>query len=89
LIFAVHVERAEAEQSRGEHRQADDVGVRPRDLGSEFGEGQLRHVPLAIEGEARENFVVTEREPDVLDSLGLYGAGAEIAEMIVVGRGNG
>jgi hypothetical protein len=46
-------------------------------------------VPFAIEGEARENLVVTEREPDVLYSLGLDGAGAEIAEMIVVGRGDG
>jgi len=87
--FAVHVERAKPEQARSEHRQANDVRVGARHLGGEFGEGQFRHVPFAIEGEARKDLVVPEREPDVLDPLGLHGAGAEIAEMIVVGSSDG
>ncbi len=32
---------------------------------------------------------MAQRQPDVLDPLGLHGAGAEIAEMIVVGGGDG
>ena len=64
-------------------------GLLARHLSGELGKRQFRHVPFAIEGEARENLVVPERQPDVLDPLGLYRAGAEIAKMVVVGGGDG
>ncbi len=86
--LAVDVERAEPEQARGEHRQADDVRVVPRHLRGELGEREFGHVPFAVEGEAREYLVMAEREPGVVDALRLDRAGAEIAEMIVVGGGD-
>jgi hypothetical protein len=86
--LAVDVERAEPEQPRGEHRQADDIRVVAGHPRGELGERELGHVPFAVEGEARENLVVAEREPGVLDPLRLDRAGAEIAEMVVVGGGD-
>src|SRR5450830_419477 len=84
--FFVDVKRAETEQARADHRQADDIGIGPADLRHEFGKGEFGDVPLPIEGEAGENFMMAECRPDWLDSLGRDSAGAEIAEMIVVGR---
>ena len=85
----VDVERREAEQPRADDRQADDVGLIARHLGAELRERQLAHVPFAVEGEAREHLVVAEREPGVVDALGLDQAEAEVAEMVVVGGGDG
>src|SRR5262245_4432264 len=85
----VDVERREAEQPRAHHRQADDVGLIARHLGAEFRERQLAHLPFAVEGEAREHLVVTQREPGVIDALGIDQAKPEIPEMIVVGGGDG
>ena len=39
--FLVDVKRAEPEQARTDHRQPDDVGIVPRHLGREFGEGKF------------------------------------------------
>ena len=84
----VHVERGEPEQARADHRQADDVGILARHLRHEFGEGEFRHVPFAVEGEAGEDLVMPEHRPGVVDAFGLHGAEAEVAEMVVVGGGN-
>ncbi len=39
-------------------------------LGDGFGEGKLADLPFAIEGEAREYFVMAERQPSVVDAFG-------------------
>src|SRR5262249_45106218 len=80
----VHIEGREAEVPRADDRQRDDVGVLARHLGREFRERQFGDVPLAVEGEAREDLVQLRHQPSVLDALGLHRAGAEVAEVIVV-----
>jgi len=70
-------------------RQADDVGIFSRHLRGELGERQFRDIPFAIEGKAREDFVMAEGEPVRLDAFRAYQAEPEIAEMIVVGGGDG
>ena len=74
---------------RADHRQREDVGVLARHLRGEFRERQLAHVPFAVEGEAREDFVQLRHQPGVLDAFGLHLAGAEVAEMVVVLGGDG
>ena len=59
------------------------------DLGRELGEGEFRQIEFAVRGEAREAFVMAEIEPGVVDAFGLDEAEPEIAEMIVIGGGDG
>jgi hypothetical protein len=89
LAAPVHVEGREPEQPRADHRQPDDVGRGPRYLGAEFRERQLTYVPLPVEGEACEHLVMAKRQPGMVDALGIDDAEAEIAEMIIVGGGDG
>ena len=84
----VHVERGEAEQARADDRKPDDVRVRAGDLGHEFRERQLGRIPLAVEGEAREDLVVAEREPGEIDALRAHEPRSQVAKMIVVGGGD-
>src|SRR3954447_22377659 len=69
---------------RADDRQCNDVGILARHLGREFRKGKLGDIPFAVESEAREHLVQFGRQPGVFDAFGLYGAGAEVAEMIVV-----
>ena len=69
-------------------RSGCEVDRRARDLCRELGERELRNVPLAIEGKAREDLVQLGHQPGVLDAFRLHRAGAEIAEVIVVLGGN-
>ena len=59
-----------------------------RHLGREFRKRQLGHVPFAVERETREDLVMAEHRPGVLDAFGLHGAEPEIAEVVVVGGGD-
>src|SRR5450830_54264 len=88
-LVAVHIERRKPKQPRGIDWQTDNVGILPRHLRCKLGEGQLRDVPFAVEGEARENFVMAEREPGRLDAYRANVAEPEIAEVIVVAGGDG
>src|SRR5262245_3686925 len=85
----VDVERRESKQAGADHRQADDVGRLSRHLRTEFRERQLAYVPLAVEGKACEYLVVAERQPGMVDALGRDEAQPEIAEVVVVGGGDG
>jgi hypothetical protein len=89
LALLVDVEGREAKEPRAHHRQADDVGGLARHLRAEFRERQLADVPFAVEGKTGEHLVVAEREPGMVDALGVDQAETEIAEMIVVGGGDG
>src|SRR5262249_9463043 len=89
LALLIDVERAEAEEARADHRDADDVAILARHLRGELRERKFAHVPFAAEGEAREDLVVAGRERGWIDPLGRHGAGGEIAEMVVVGRRDG
>src|SRR5262249_43183284 len=40
--------------------------------------------PFAVEGEARENLVMTQREPGRVDAFGLHQTETEIAEMVII-----
>ena len=82
----VHIERREAEQTRANNRQADNVAIVAGDLRRELRKGQFANVEFAVEGLAGEDFMVTQRQPIVVNALGLDEAHAEIAEMIVIRR---
>ena len=84
LAIAVDVEGREPEMARADDWQRHDVGIRARHLGHEFRKRQLAHVPFAIEGEARENFVQLRHQPDVLDAFRLHGAETEVAKVVVI-----
>src|SRR6185437_12418257 len=87
-LVAIHVERHETEEPRGIDRQTDDVRIGPRNLRHEFGEGQFRDIPFAVESEAGKNLVMAEREPGRLNAFRLHAAESEIAEMVVIGGGD-
>ena len=89
LAPLIHVEGREAKEARTDDRQADNVGCFPRHLRAELRKRQLAHLPLAVEGEAREHFMVSERKPGVVDALGTDDTEAEVSEMIIVGGGDG
>src|SRR5262249_53149319 len=84
----VDVKRGEAKQPRAHHRQSDDVGRVACGLSGEFCKRQLADVPLPVEGKAREDFVMAEGEPGMVDALRLDEPKAKIAEMIVIGGSN-
>jgi hypothetical protein len=86
LAFLVHVERGEPEQPRADDGQANNVAVGPRDLRHELGKRQLTDVPVPIEREAGEDFMMAERQPGVVDAFGLDQTGPEVAKVVVVGR---
>jgi hypothetical protein len=89
LAVPVDVEGRESEKARADDRQPDDLGRRSRHLGAEFGERELADVPLPVEGKACEHLVMAERQPSLVDALGIDDAEAEIPEMVVVGGGDG
>src|SRR5262249_52887887 len=88
LALLVHVERREPKEARTDDRKTDNVGCPACHLRAEFRKRQLAHIPLAVEGEAREHFMVAERKPGVVDALGVDDAETEVSEMIVVGGGD-
>src|SRR5262245_44414781 len=89
LAFLIHVERREPKEARTDDRKADNIGCPACHLCAKFRKRQLAHLPLAVEGEAREHFMVAERKPGVVDALGVDDAETEVSEMIIVGGGDG
>src|SRR5262249_5026136 len=89
LALLIHVDRREPEEARTDDRQGDNVGGVARPLRAELRKPQPTHPPLAVEGEAREHFMVSERKPGVVDAFGIDDAEAEVSEMIIVGGGDG
>jgi len=89
LAPLIHVEGRESKEARTDDWQADNVGCFPRHLRAELRKRQLAHLPLAIEGKAREHFMVSEHKPGVVDALGIDDTEAEVSEMIIVGGSDG
>src|SRR5260370_34019106 len=89
LAPLIHVEGRESKEARTDDRQADNVGCFPRHLRAELPKRQLAHLPLAVEGKAREHFMVSEREPGVVTALGTDDTRAEVSEMTIMCCGAG
>jgi hypothetical protein len=84
----VHIEGREAEKSGTDNRQTNDIGILAGDLRRKFGKAQFGNIPLPICREAREHLMVRQYRPGMLYPLGPHITGAEITEMIVIGRRN-
>src|SRR4051812_19847821 len=85
----VHVDDAEAEFAPREHRQPDNVRVRPRRLRDELRERQLRYVPFSVGEEAREHLMQAEIEPGGIDARSGDTALAEVPDVVVIHGGDG